>query len=120
MFVNDRDRHVLLAPPSPVERGPEVGAPPIRVGDRYVLVYCPANAGPARRWGVGALLLDAGRRRVVDDVAFPSGAVYLPEHDEVRVYYGGGDRASFLAYGRMSELVDALSAAPAPVRDWPY
>jgi predicted GH43/DUF377 family glycosyl hydrolase len=139
MFVNDRDRHVLLAPAGPVERGPEVGAVPIRFGDAYVMIYCPANPGPARRWCVGALLLDASTRRVVGviddllvpqttaeregvvaDVAFPSGAVHIPERDEIRVYYGGGDRASFLAYGRMSELVEALRAAPPTDGGWPY
>ena len=33
MFLNTREHNVLLAPPSPVERGPEVGAPPLKVGD---------------------------------------------------------------------------------------
>jgi predicted GH43/DUF377 family glycosyl hydrolase len=53
-------------------------------------------------------------------VAFPSGAVHLPERDEIRVYYGGGDRASFLAYGRMSELIDALRGSPPQASGWPY
>jgi predicted GH43/DUF377 family glycosyl hydrolase len=43
MFVNERSKYVLLAPPTPVERGPEVGSPPIKVGDEFVMFYCPAN-----------------------------------------------------------------------------
>lgn len=137
MFVNTREKNVLLRPPAPVERGPEVGAPPVKVGDDYVLFYCPANASATKAWGTGALLIDGESRKaigqitdlliptgsgektgVVGNVAFPSGAVVTG--DEVKVFYGGGDKDIFLASGSISQIVNELRKSPLPKQSWPY
>lgn len=138
MFVNRRDSAVLLAPPAPVERGPEVGASPIRYGDYFVMFHCPANSTPDRSWTVGALLVDAydlrvigeltdliapnranERHGVVQNVAFPSAAVVDDDGETVHVFYGGGDSSVLAATGRLGPIVDALLRSP-PSKMWPY
>ncbi len=129
MYMNKRREHVLLAPSSPLERGPEVGATPIETDKGLLMFYCPPNPGPEKQWGIGALLLNPRTYQVigriddlivpsiaselsgiVNNVAFPSGSTYDRETGRVRVYYGAGDKEMRMAEGDMDELLRRLLA----------
>jgi len=130
--------YVLLPPPTPVERGPELGAAPVRTDDGWLLVYCPANRTARPQWSIGALLLDPDDPRVVlghlpelllpetdderigvvDNVAFPSGTVV--RDGVLYVYYGAGDQVCCLATADLAELLAALRAAPLDRRGFSY
>jgi predicted GH43/DUF377 family glycosyl hydrolase len=132
------DDYVLLAPPTPCERGPELGAAPLWTSQGWLLLISPANQSEVREWHIGCLLLDLDNPRkilgylpnilmprveseltgVVNNVAFPSGAVI--RNDELMVYYGAGDSVVNLASCSVTELLTELAASSPPVREWPY
>ena len=49
----------------------------------------------------------------VPNVVFPCGLVHDHATDEVRLYYGAADSFICLATARLSDLLDAVLAAPA-------
>jgi len=139
MYMNRRDKHILLAPSVDPKkgllRGPEVGATPIETDKGLLMFYCPPNFGPRKQWCTGALLLDPVTHRVIgraDDlivpstnselngivnaegdqlrVAFPSGGTYNKKTGRVRLYYGAGDMEMCMAEGDMDELLGKLLA----------
>lgn len=116
----------LLTPSSSAYRGPELGAPPIKTPDGWLLVYCPESA--KKEWFIGAALLDLKdptkvlakttepllkpeasyeRRGYVDNVAFPQGAVVVK--DKLYVYYGGADQGCCLATCKLDDLLTSLA-----------
>jgi predicted GH43/DUF377 family glycosyl hydrolase len=130
------DSWAVFAPPSKAAtfRGAEVGAPPIKTAQGWLLIYCNANLTDHPEWTVKAALLDLDDPRkiiaetsqpilapetseelngVVNNVTFPEGAVVVG--DELYVYYGSGDQGCCLATCRLDELMAALkSQAGAP------
>ncbi len=127
------EHHALIAPPTGVRRGAEVGATPLRVRSGWLLVYCGANVTDRDEWTIDAVLLDAGnpsrvigdldhhllepetesdRLGIVSNVTFPSGAVVRPGPggDELWVYYGSGDADCSLATCRLEPLLAELEA----------
>ncbi|MDB5178288.1 MAG: glycosidase [Patescibacteria group bacterium] len=111
-----------------VQRGPELGAPPIRTKDGWLFIYCPSNTEDHREWQINAALLDLNEpwkvlattsepilrpetpeelEGVVDHVTFPSGAVIVGE--DLYVYYGSGDQGVCLATCKLDELLGNLT-----------
>jgi predicted GH43/DUF377 family glycosyl hydrolase len=107
----------------------EVGAPPIRIEEGWLLIYCRIqNYGhPGTVFGIEAALLDAKDPRhvlartrepilipqegyevhgTVPNVVFPSGAEVIGE--ELHVYYGGGDTVCALATCHLPTLIKSL------------
>ncbi len=124
------DEWAVLAPAHQerTQRGPEVGAPPIRTAAGWLLVYCDGNGLANDRWTVKAALLDSrdprivlsrtrhpilepetegDRHGVIADVTFPSGAIV--RGDLLHVYYGSGDASCCLATGSLTELLGELT-----------
>lgn len=108
----------------------EVGAPPLRVKEGWLIIYCRIqNYGhPGTVFGIEAALLDADDPRkvlarslqpllvpqenyemsgTVPDVVFPSGATVVGE--ELHVYYGGADTVCALATCHLPTLIKSLS-----------
>lgn len=132
------DDHVLLAPNTPGERGPELGSPPIKTHAGWLMFIAPPNPGPRRSWHIGAMLLRLDNPRkitgylpelllpttliersgIVNSVAYPSGAIV--RGDEVMIYYGAGDSVCNLATARLSHLLKSLKQSPLPPMSWPY
>jgi len=50
----------------------------------------------------------------VPNTVFPCGLVHDQASDEIRLYYGAADTSICLATARLSDLLDAVLAAPAP------
>lgn len=109
----------------------EVGAPPLRVKEGWLLVYCRIqNYGHSNTlFGIEVALLDAADPRIilartqmpvltpkdryeihgtVPNVVFPSGAIIVGE--ELHVYYGGGDTVCALATCHLPTLMASLTA----------
>ena len=107
----------------------EVGAPPLRVAEGWLLIYCRIqNYGhPGTVFGIEAALLDANDPRkilarsrhpllvptegyevhgTVPNVVFPSGATIVGE--ELHVYYGGADTVCAMASCHLPTLMKSL------------
>jgi len=107
----------------------EIGAPPVRIGSGWLLIYCRIqNYGHSNTvFGIEAALLDANDPRrviarspepimvpresyetygIVPNVVFPSGAVVKGE--EFRLYYGAADTVCALATCEVKTLLHAL------------
>ena len=112
-----------------VERGPELGAPPIKTPVGWLFIYCGTNTEDHPEWNISAALLDSAEpwrviaqtpepilrpetpeelEGVVNHVTFPSGAVVI--QDELYVYYGSGDQGVCLATCKLQDLLDYLLA----------
>lgn len=121
--------NVVFAPSSPVYRGAEVGAVPIKTTHGWLFIYCNANTSNHPEWTIKAALLDLHDPRkvlaetpapilkpetyrelhgVVKNVTFPSGAVVV--NDELYVYYGSGDQGCCLATCNFNKLMNYLTS----------
>jgi predicted GH43/DUF377 family glycosyl hydrolase len=112
-----------------------IGPPPLRTEHGWLLVYHGVKqtvTGDLYRVGLALLDLDeptrvlhrlpewilgplAAYERVGDvpNVVFPCGLVHDAVTGEVRLYYGAADSCICLATAQLSELLDAVLAAPA-------
>jgi predicted GH43/DUF377 family glycosyl hydrolase len=112
-----------------------IGPPPLRTEHGWLLVYHGVKqtvTGDLYRVGLALLDLDeptrvlhrlpewilgplAAYERVGDvpNVVFPCGLVHDAKTGEVRLYYGAADSCICLATAQLSELLDAVLAAPA-------
>ena len=109
----------------------EVGAPPLRVKQGWLLVYCRIqNYGHSNTlFGIEVALLDGEDPKIilartqipvltpkdsyeihgtVPNIVFPSGALIVGE--ELHVYYGGGDTVCALATCHLPTLMESLTA----------
>jgi len=107
----------------------EIGAPPIKTDEGWLLVYSHIDGyfTQKREFGVEALLLDLenpfkiiGRTKepflvpeesyevygMVPDIVFPSGAII--KDDKLMVYYGAADTVCALAAVDLKELLDEM------------
>ncbi len=50
----------------------------------------------------------------VDDVVFPCGWIYVPETDEIKVYYGAADTSIAIAVTKKQDVLAFLRNCPAP------
>lgn len=120
----DKSKNIIFSASKGAIRGQEVGAPPLKTSDGWLLIYCPAEK--KRRWSISAALLDLKNPRkvigktgiilkpgekyevkgFVKNVVFPSGAVIVK--DKLYVYYGGGDKCCCLASCELDKLMDGL------------
>lgn len=121
--------NVVFAPPEPVYRGAEVGAPPIKTKDGWLFIYCGANTSDYPEWTISAALLDlhdprktlavaeepilrpeteAELKGIVNNATFPSGAVIVGK--ELYVYYGSGDQGCCLATCNFNDLMTYLTS----------
>jgi predicted GH43/DUF377 family glycosyl hydrolase len=113
---------------SRVRRGPELGAPPVKTEDGWLLFYSPSDHEDGEpEWQISAALLDlhepwrviARTRKpllrpetqkekngIVNHVTFPSGCLVVG--DQVHVYYGTGDQEIALATCELKALLDYL------------
>lgn len=120
-FLKEKPKHILIAPTSKAFRGPEVGAPPIKTKNGWLLIYCGESR--KKEWTINAALLDLKNPRkvlwksngpilkpekpyekngIVNNVTFPEGAVLIKSHpssvsSQLLVYYGSGDKYCCLA-----------------------
>jgi len=111
--------NTFLAPSKIAYRGPEVGAPPVKTKNGWLLIYC--GESKKREWTINAALLDLEnpqkilwqskgpilkpeklyeKRGVVTNVTFPEGAVI--RNGKLMVYYGAGDKFCCLATAPVS------------------
>ena len=112
-----------------------IGPPPLRTEHGWLLVYHGVKqtvTGDLYRVGLALLDLDeptrvlhrlpewilgplAAYERIGDvpNVVFPCGLVHDAETDDVRLYYGAADSCIGLATAPLSELLEAVLAAPA-------
>ncbi|MBX5464046.1 MAG: glycosidase [Clostridia bacterium] len=113
-----------------------LGAPPLETPHGWLLIYHGVRVtASGSLYRVGLALLDREeptrvlrrgeewvmsplapyeRSGDVPGVIFPTGAVWEPAGDELRLYYGAGDDKVALATARMSEVLDYLLRSPAP------
>ncbi len=124
------DDNYLLQPLYNSRRGPEVGAPPIKTSEGWLLIFCGAAVNK-KIWTIDAMLLDLKNPKkilgyspspvlfpkskedlhgVVNNVTFPSGAVIVG--DELYIYYGSGDQGCCLATCKKDKLIDYLMDNP--------
>jgi predicted GH43/DUF377 family glycosyl hydrolase len=111
-----------------------IGPPPIRTEHGWLLIYHGVKetiAGDIYRVGLVLLDLDEPTRILhrlptwilaplepyertgdVPNVVFPCGVVHDEASDDVRLYYGAADSSICLATARLSDLLDAVLAAP--------
>ncbi len=111
-----------------------LGAPPIETPEGWLIIYHGVRmtaSGSIYRVGLALLDLEEPwrvRRRSdewvlgprkpyeqlgdVPRVTFPSGAIYIPETDELRLYYGIADTTVGLATADMSDILDYLRTQP--------
>lgn len=112
-----------------------LGAPPIETPAGWLIIYHGVRmTASGSIYRVGLALLDLEKpwqvRRRSDEwvlgprkpyeqlgdvprVTFPSGAIYIPETNELRLYYGIADTTVGLATADMSEVLDYLRTQPA-------
>lgn len=112
-----------------------IGPPPIRTPHGWLLIYHGVKetvSGQIYRLGLALLDLDEPSRVLhrhpewilaplapyertgdVPNVVFPCGLVHDASTDEVRLYYGAADSSICIATARLSDLLDAVLAAPA-------
>lgn len=132
-FMEDNARKYeanVVFPSAPnAHRGPEVGAPPVRTKDGWLLVYTGINLGDHDQWTIDAALLAHNNpRRIiahtihsllspateketrgnVKNVVFPTAAIVDEENDELAVYYGSGDEIVSMAKGKLSRVMGAM------------
>ena len=124
------DENYLLQPLYNSRRGPEIGAPPIKTSEGWLLIYCGAAVNK-KIWTIDAMLLDLDNPKkilgysplpllrpessdelkgIVNNVTFPSGAVLVG--DDLYVYYGSGDQGCNLATCKTEKLVNYLLDNP--------
>lgn len=123
-FESSIKKHTVFSLSKGFNRGPEVGAPPLKTSKGWLLVYC----GPARKkiWGISAVLLDlkdptkiiSHSKRIltpkkeyelkglVPNVTFPSGTVIVKKN--LFVYYGAADKSCCLATCELNDLLKEL------------
>ena len=111
-----------------------IGPPPLRTEHGWLLVYHGVKetvAGDIYRVGLALLDLDEPTRVLrrlptwvlapladyertgdVPNVVFPCGLLHDEASDEIRLYYGAADSSICLATARLSDLIDAVLAAP--------
>ena len=137
-YKNFKD-HVLTPDPkrSPLDHI-EVGAPPVKLRDGWLLVYSYiqnyfADDSESRVFGVEALLLDLNDPRKVlaktdypfmvpeefyeyyghvPRVVFPTSV--LLEGEELKIYYGAADTTCCLATAKVREIMDVMRAKATP------
>lgn len=110
----------------------EVGAPPIKTKDGWLLIYSYIqnyHGGGQRVFGIEAVLLDlkdpraiVGRTKgpilvpeelyemygVTDNLVFPSGALLHKEDDRLEVFYGAADSVCASFSLNLPDLLDAM------------
>jgi predicted GH43/DUF377 family glycosyl hydrolase len=113
-----------------------IGPPPLRTEHGWLLIYHGVKetlTGGLYRVGLALTDIDEPTRVLhrlpewilgpsapyeregdVPNVVFPCGLVHDAESDELRLYYGGADTSICLATARLSDLLAAVLAAPAP------
>ena len=111
-----------------------IGPPPLRTEHGWLLVYHGVKetvAGGIYRVGLALLDLEEPTRVLrrlpswilaplepyertgdVSNVVFPCGLLHDPGSDELRLYYGAADSSICLATARLSDLLEAILAAP--------
>jgi predicted GH43/DUF377 family glycosyl hydrolase len=111
-----------------------LGPPPIETPEGWLVIYHGVRQTVAGQlYRVGLALLDLEEpwhvlRRApewvmgpqeryewegdVPGVVFPTGALWNPEADELRVYYGAADRVIGLAYAHLTDILDYLRTCP--------
>ena len=108
-----------------LNRGPELGAPPIKTDRGWLLIF--SNESMSDSWTIGAALLDLDnpsrliartpgyilqpvtnyeREGLVKNVTFPEGAVIVD--DNLYVYYGCADTVIGLATCKLNDLLDYI------------
>ncbi|HUZ15690.1 MAG TPA: hypothetical protein VMU72_05880 [Gaiellaceae bacterium] len=114
-----------------------IGPPPLLTEHGWLLIYHGVKdtvAGEIYRVGLALLDLDEPTRVLrrlpnwalapvapyertgdVPNVVFPCGVVHDEATDLVRLYYGAADSSICLATARLSDLLDAVLAAPADI-----
>jgi predicted GH43/DUF377 family glycosyl hydrolase len=128
-FISSIDKHIVLPPPKKVIRGHEVGAPPLKTSHGWLLIYCGADRGLAKKgtWSISAALLDLKNPKkviakskkpilapkksyeikgLVPNVTFPGGAVIVK--DKLFVYYGAADKSIAMANVNLNSLLKEL------------
>ncbi len=124
-FYKNKNDHLVIGPNKDNYRGPEVGAPPLKTNDGWLMIYC--GASKKREWTINALLLkindykniigyqkepilspqtSSEKQGVVGNVTFPEGAVIVKE--ELYVYYGAADSSICLATCNLENLLRSL------------
>lgn len=124
-FLAHSQENSLLRTYSWLERGPELGAPPIKTAKGWLLIYSAESM--ASVWTITAGLADLAephkliarapgyllqpvttyeREGIVPNVTFPSAAIIVG--DELWVYYGAGDRVIGLVTCKYNDLLDYL------------
>lgn len=110
------------------------GAPPVRTDEGWLVIYHACRLGMnGYIYQMGCILLDLEdpsrirgkmneclmspeeyyeRVGIVSNVIFPTAALRFRDPDELMVYYGAADTCIGLAFGSVSELVDACLANP--------
>jgi predicted GH43/DUF377 family glycosyl hydrolase len=111
-----------------------IGPPPLRTEHGWLLIYHGVKntvAGDIYRVGLALLDLEDPTRVLrrlpnwifaplaayertgdVPNIVFPCGLLHDPANDELRLYYGAADSSVCLATARLSDLLDAVLAAP--------
>ncbi len=104
-----------------------IGPPPIRTRDGWLVIYHGVDSNTVYRAGAALLDLENPRRviartpepilepeedfervGVVPNVVFPEGAIVVK--DDLKVFYGGGDRTCGVASIPMKLLIEALES----------
>lgn len=124
-FEDSLKDHIVFSPAKKVFRGPEVGAPPLKTSEGWLLIYC--GASKKKIWSINAALLDLKNPKkvishsrqilkpekeyelkgLVPNVTFPSGAVVTVKN-KLFVYYGAADKACCLATCNLNSLLKYL------------
>lgn len=124
-FFSSIDDNIVLSPSKDAYRGPEVGVPPLKTRDGWLLIYC--GESQKKEWSISAALLDLKNptdviahskkpilepkekyevEGLIPNVAFPTGAVLV--EDKLSVYYGAADTTCCLATCSLEDLLDSL------------
>ena len=114
-----------------LQRGPELGAPPIKTDKGWLLIY--SAEAMSHSWAITAALADLNephkliarapgfilepvsdyeRDGLVPQVTFPSGAVVVGNDSDKKlyVYYGAADTVIGLATCKLEELLDYIES----------
>ncbi|MBX4200450.1 hypothetical protein KW790_03275 [Candidatus Parcubacteria bacterium] len=124
-FIKNSKDTALLGTYWWLQRGPELGAPPVKTSKGWLFIFSAESMSES--WTIGAALSDLNephkliartpgyilqsvepfeRDGIVPNVTFPSGAVIVK--DELYVYYGSADTVISLATCDLEELLDNL------------
>jgi beta-1,2-mannobiose phosphorylase / 1,2-beta-oligomannan phosphorylase len=127
-WYSDLDHHIVPLLRS-IHDHIEIGAPPVKTNDGWLLIYCYIRnyISSSKIFGIEAVLLDAndpkkviGRSDIpllfperpyemygkIPNVIFPSGA--LVNNNNLGIYYGAADTSVCLATCRLDELLKEL------------